>query len=336
MTAQALKFGTSRLSIEWVVLLVSIAAAALFAAMSVSIWIWDQRLQRCYNLIEGEKAMHYFAEADSAETVNARIGPDCTPRLKEIMTSLVTHLHAFAKDVQLTQEEWDYAIGFLTRTGHMCSDERQEFILLSDVLGFSMLVDAINTRRPPGATENTVFGPFHVAGAPERAMGENICLDGKGESCLFEGRVVDLNGAPIEGARIDVWSDNAEGYYDVQQPGIQPQWNNRGIFTTAADGVYRFIGIRPVSYPIPNDGPVGEMLEALGRHPYRPAHTHFLVTAPGYERLVTHTFVDNDPYLASDAVFGVKQTLVASFEHVGGDVEWRAKFDFVLNEMAEP
>lgn len=272
----------------------------------------------------------FFNEAESAEIVNARMGEEINPRLKEVMGSLVRHLHAFAKDIHLTQEEWDIAIDFLTKTGKICSDERQEYILLSDALGFSMLVDAVNNRRPVGATENTVFGPFHVAGAPERSMGDTISLDGKGESCLYEGRVIDLHGDPIEGARVDVWSDNCDGYYDVQQPDIQPKWNNRGIFTTGPDGKYWFVGIKPVSYPIPDDGPVGKMLASLGRHPYRPAHMHFLVTAPGYQKLVTHTFVGDDTYITSDAVFGVKQTLVAPFEHVGGETAWRSPFDFVL------
>ncbi|RFB84649.1 6-chlorohydroxyquinol-1,2-dioxygenase [Rhizobium leguminosarum bv. trifolii] len=277
----------------------------------------------------------YFSEERSVEAVNARIGRDINPRLAEIMASLVKHLHAFARDISLSQEEWALAIGFLTRTGHLCHDERQEFILLSDTLGFSMLVDAINNRRPPGATENTVFGPFHVEGAPIRHMGENISLDGKGESCLFIGRVLDLNGNPIEGARIDVWSDNADGFYDVQQPDIQPKWNNRGIFVTGADGAYSFVGIKPVSYPIPDDGPVGQMLASLGRHPYRPAHTHYLITAPGYQTLVTHTFVGDDPYLESDTVFGVKHSLVAPFERIDRPTIWRSDFDFVLTPVED-
>jgi protocatechuate 3,4-dioxygenase beta subunit len=273
----------------------------------------------------------YFSEDTSVDAVNSRMGKDINPRLATVMASLVRHLHSFAKEVELTQDEWDLGIDFLTKTGQICSEERQEFILLSDTLGFSMLVDAINNRRPEGATENTVFGPFHVAGAPEREMGANISLDGKGESCLYEGRVVDLDGKPIEGAKIDVWSDNAEGFYDVQQPDIQPRWNNRGIFTTGKDGAYRFIGIKPVSYPIPDDGPVGQLLAHLGRHPYRPAHMHYLVTAPGYQKVVTHTFVGDDPYLASDTVFGVKETLVAPFERVSdGETMWRSPFDFVL------
>jgi hydroxyquinol 1,2-dioxygenase len=275
--------------------------------------------------------MSYFTEASSVETVNGRMGEATDARLAEVMTSLVRHLHGFIKDIGLTQEEWEYGIGFLTRTGQLCSGERQEFILLSDTLGVSMLVDAINNRRPEGATENTVFGPFHVDDAPIRAMGDNISLDGKGESCLFEGQVLDLNGQPIEGAMLDVWSDNADGYYDVQQPGIQPRWNNRGRFVTGPDGRYSFQGIRPVSYPIPDDGPVGQMLNHLGRHPYRPAHMHYLVTAPGYQKLVTHTFVGGDGYLTSDAVFGVKTTLVAPFEAVqGGETLWRSPFDFIM------
>lgn len=276
----------------------------------------------------------FFTEEDSADAVNARIGPDVNPRLREVMTSLVKHLHAFTKDVRLTQREWEIAIDFLTRTGQICSEERQEFILLSDTLGLSMLVDAINNRRPASATENTVLGPFHVAGAPQREMGAPISFDGKGERCRFEGRVIDLRGNPVAGARIDVWSDNAEGFYDVQQPGIQPKWNNRGVFTTGADGKYSFIGIKPVSYPIPYDGPVGKMLAALGRHPYRPAHMHFIVTAPGCQTVITHTFVGDDPYITSDAVFGVKETLVAPFERVDdGEAVWRSPFDFTLTPL---
>ncbi|MFD1984289.1 intradiol ring-cleavage dioxygenase [Mesorhizobium newzealandense] len=277
----------------------------------------------------------YFTEENSTEAVNARMGESADPRLVEVMTCLVKHLHAFAKEIHLTQEEWDFGIDFLTRTGQICSAERQEFILLSDVLGFSMLVDAINNRRPTGATENTVLGPFHVDNPPVRKMGENICLDGKGESCLFEGRVLDLGGNPVNDARVDVWSDNADGFYDVQQLGIQPKWNNRGLFVTGEDGRYAFVGIKPVSYPIPDDGPVGKMLGKLHRHPYRPAHMHYLVTAPGYQKLVTHIFVRDDPYLESDAVFGVKKSLIASFELVKvGETQWHSPFDFVLTPIS--
>lgn len=274
----------------------------------------------------------YFSEENSVETVNARMGPSTDPRVAEVMTCLVKHLHAFAKEINLTQAEWEFGIDFLTKVGKICSDERQEFILLSDTLGLSMLVDAINNRRPSGATENTVLGPFHVANAPVRQMGDVITLDGKGETCLFEGMVTDLDGNPVAGATIDVWSDNADGFYDVQQPGIQPKWNNRGIFVTGEDGRYSFIGIKPVSYPIPDDGPVGKMLEHLGRHPYRPAHMHYIVTAPGFQTVVTHTFVGDDQYISSDAVFGVKDTLVAPFEKATtGPAVWRSPFNFKLN-----
>ena len=284
----------------------------------------------------------YFTEERSVEAVNARMGEDADPRLREVMGSLVRHLHAFVKDVELTQGEWGAAVDFLTRTGQMSDGNRQEFILLSDVLGVSMLVDAVANRRPGEATENTVFGPFHVPDAPERAMGDTITLDGKGESCLFHGRALDLDGNPIEGVSIDVWSDNADGFYDVQQPDLQPKWNNRGIFRTGPDGRYAFRGIRPVAYPIPDDGPVGQMLDALKRHPNRPGHMHFLITAEGYDTVVTHTFVAGDEWLASDAVFGVKESLIADFTRGGGSApdggeptEWESEFDFVLTRPGE-
>ncbi|MCB5198782.1 6-chlorohydroxyquinol-1,2-dioxygenase [Loktanella sp. TSTF-M6] len=278
-----------------------------------------------------DSAIAYFTEDDSVAAVTGRVGSDTDPRLAKVMNALVSHLHAFIKDVELTQAEWAQAIAFLTKTGQMCDGNRQEFILLSDVLGVSMLVDAINNRRPDGATENTVLGPFHVDGVPEMQMGTNISKDGVGESCLFEGRVTDLHGAPLAGARIDVWSDNAEGFYDVQQPDVQPQPNNRGIFVTGEDGRYWFAGIKPVSYPIPDDGPVGQMLGHLGRHPYRPAHMHFIVSAPGHETVIAHTFVKGDDYLRSDAVFGVKKTLIADYEATpDAATAWRSTFDFKM------
>lgn len=281
--------------------------------------------------------MSYLSEGNSVETVNARMSAASDARLRRVMASLVTHLHGFIKDVELTEAEWETAIGFLTRTGQMCSDARQEFILLSDALGVSMLVDAINHRAPEGATDSTVFGPFHVEGAPELPMGTCISLDGKGEICLYQGHVLDLDGKPIADALVDVWSDNADGFYDVQQPDLQPKWNNRGVFRTGPDGSYAFRGIKPVSYPIPDDGPVGQMLGALGRHPWRPAHMHFRVTAPGHARLITHIFVGGDSYLTSDAVFGVKASLIADFLPVQSPTEqWRTDFNFVLRPTADP
>ena len=276
----------------------------------------------------------FFNILQSEQVVLERNSQDLEPRLAEIMGSVVRHLHAFVKEVRLTEDEWSAAIDFLTKTGHTCSGVRQEFILASDTLGVSMLVDALNHQRPAKATENTVLGPFHVPGSPIRQMGESIVLDGKGELCLFRGCIRDLDGNPIAGAMLDVWSDNGDGFYDVQQPDIQPQWNNRGRFVTGADGAYHFIGIKPVPYPIPDDGPVGRMLRKLGRHPYRPAHVHFIVTANGYQKIVTHTFANVNQYLASDCVFGVKSTLVASYDRLEtarvGDVQWTSHFDFVM------
>ncbi len=272
-----------------------------------------------------------FTETTSGDVVNARHEACTNPRLAEVTSALVRHLHAFAKEVHLTQGECGLAVDFLTRTGQICSTERQEFILLSDVPGLSMLVDAINNRRSQGENENTVFGPFHVKDAPRRQMGDTICLDGKGETCLFEGQVLDLTGRPVFGATVDVWSDNADGFYDVQQPDVQPKGNNRGVFVTGLDGRYAFKRIKPVSYPIPDDGRVGQMLDLLGRHPDRPAHMHYLNTAPGFQCLVTHTFVGGDKYLPSDAVFGVKASLVAPFGRLAGqETLWRPPFTFVL------
>ena len=273
----------------------------------------------------------YFTEEGSVDAVTSRTSAETDERLATVWAALVKHLHAFAKEVDLQQGEWETGIDFLTRNGQMCDENRQEFILLSDVAGLSMLTDAINNREMVGATESTVLGPFHVAGAPELPIGSNILLDGKGDSCLFEGRVVDRDGNPIEGARLEVWCDNADGYYDVQQPDIQPKWNNHGIFTTGADGKYSFKGAKPVSYPIPYDGPVGQLLKKLGRHPNRPAHMHYILSASGYKTLCTHTFVDDDTYLTSDAVFGVKASLVAHFEESpDGKTDWRSPFDFVM------
>ena len=258
----------------------------------------------------------YFSEGTSAEVVVARNAKAKDARLAEVMAVVTRHLHAAVKEIEPTQEEWMAAIRFLTRTGHACTDWRQEFILLSDVLGVSMLVDAIDNRKPSGASESTVLGPFHVEGAPEMAMGADICLDGKGEPMLVRGRVTDPSGAPIEGAVLDVWQANDEGFYDVQQKGLQPEFNLRGVFRTGADGRYWFRGVKPKFYPIPDDGPVGELLKGLGRHPYRPAHLHYIIKARGFAPLVTHIFDPDDPYIASDAVFGVKESLLAAFRRV--------------------
>ena len=282
----------------------------------------------------------FFTEANSVEVVTGRNAASGDERLKEVMEVITRKLHEAVKEIEPTQEEWMTAIQFLTSTGHKCDDWRQEFILLSDVTGVSMLVDAINSRRPSGASENTVLGPFHVDGAPEYEMGANICLDRKGEEMVVRGRVLDTDGSPVKGARIDVWQANDEGFYDVQQKGHQPEFNLRGVFTTGGDGSYWFRAVKPKFYPIPGDGPVGRLLGQLGRHCYRPAHLHYIISAPGHDTLTTHIFDPDDPYINSDAVFGVKESLLAEFVRVedreksaalGFDgPHWEVEFDFVL------
>jgi catechol 1,2-dioxygenase len=256
-----------------------------------------------------------FSEERSAEVVAASFDGTRDLRLRRVLQSLVRHLHAFVKDVELTEAEWENAIAFLTATGHKCDGARQEFVLLSDVLGVSMLVETIN-HRAAGATESTVLGPFHVVDSPPRPQGADVSLDGKGEPCLVTGRVTGPDGEPIGGASIDVWQANDDGFYDVQQPGVIPASNLRGLFTASDDGTFWFRTVVPRHYPIPDDGPVGELLRVAGRHPYRPAHIHFIVGAEGYQPVTTHVFVAGTPYLDSDAVFGVKDSLVREFPTV--------------------
>jgi len=288
--------------------------------------------------------IQYLTEENSVECVLSRMDQCKDERFKQVMTSVVKHLHGVIKEVEPTVEEWATAIRFLTETGQKCDDKRQEFILMSDTLGVSMLVDAINHRKPSGATENTVLGPFHVAGAPVRQMGDDICLDHKGEPLFMSGRVVDVAGQPLAGASLDVWHSNEDGFYDVQQPGVQPDFNLRGLFRTGADGRYWFRSVKPQFYPIPTDGPVGKMLEMMGRHPYRPAHIHFIVAAAGFEPVTTHVFVRGDRYLETDAVFGVKDSLIIDFvkhddpqraRQLGvGNPFYTANQDFVLHRAA--
>ncbi|MBM3092435.1 6-chlorohydroxyquinol-1,2-dioxygenase [Ensifer sp. T173] len=282
----------------------------------------------------------YFTEEASAEVVNARMGQEADPRLREVMGTIVKHLHAAVKEIEPTHEEWLTAIKFLTAVGQMCTDWRQEYILLSDVLGVSMLVDSINHRRPSGATENTILGPFYVPEAPRYDHGTNICLDGKGEPLVVTGRVLDTDGKPIAGALVDVWQTNDDGFYDVQQKGVQPDWNLRGVFTTNEAGEYWYRSSKPRFYPIPDDGPVGKLLGALGRHPNRAAHIHFIVSAEGYDPVITHIFSPDCEYLDQDAVFGVKDSLIAKFERVTDadraqalefdEPFWSVNWEFVL------
>ena len=291
-----------------------------------------------------ETSARYFTADSSEEAVIERMIGCQDPRLAEVIHSVVRHLHAVVKEVEPTYEEWMTAIKFLTRTGQMCDDKRQEFILLSDVLGVSMLVDALNTRRPDGATENTVLGPFHVADAPDRALGETISEDGIGQPLVVSGQVRDVDGNPIVGAVIDTWQASEDGFYDVQQPGIQPDHNLRGVFRSDADGRFSYQAVKPRYYGIPDDGPVGQMLRALGRGNMRPAHLHYIVSAPGFETVTTHIVLRGDPYLDRDAVFGVKESLIRDFIE-RDDAEqaarlnvanpfWTVETDFVLTRSA--
>jgi catechol 1,2-dioxygenase len=268
-----------------------------------------------------------FTEETAADAVIESFGPETNPRLREILTALVRHLHAFTREVELTIPEWEKAIDFLTNTGHMCTDERQEFILLSDVLGLSMLVETITNRKYGVATESTVLGPFHVVESPVRELGDNIDMVGTGVPCVVTGRVVGVDGSPLSGAKLDVWQANDQGFYDVQQPEVQPRTNGRGLFTTDEDGRFWFRTIVPSHYPIPTDGPVGKLLIATGRHAYRPAHIHFIVEADGFRPLTTHIFVAGSKYIESDTVFAVKKSLVVDFEEVTDEAEaekWNA------------
>jgi len=279
----------------------------------------------------------------SAEVVKASFRAS-DQRLGELLGALVDHLHAFVKEVALTPPEWAAALTFLTDTGQTCDDVRQEFVLLSDVLGVSMLVESLHG---PGGhlTEATVEGPFHLVASPPRELGDDLNDSRRpGEPCLFTGTVVDEAGDPVSGAKVDVWQADAEGWYDVQRPAQATIGELRGEFTTDATGHFWFRTIVPSHYPIPTDGPVGRLLRAAGRHEFRPAHIHLQVSAPGLRTVTTHAFVGGSPYLASDAVFGVKQSLVVDFVTVDepelaaaagvANPFRRAEFPVVLQRLA--
>ncbi|MCK0114218.1 hydroxyquinol 1,2-dioxygenase [Ornithinimicrobium sp. F0845] len=267
-----------------------------------------------------------------------------SPRLRQLMQALVRHLHAFAREARLTEAEWEAAIGFLTDAGHITTDTRQEFVLLSDTLGLSMQTIAINNEAYRDATEATVFGPFFVEGAPLINNGEDLAFGAAGQPCWVEGRVTDTEGRPVHGARIEVWEADEDGFYDVQY--ADGRTAARAHLFSEEDGSYRFWGITPTPYPIPYDGPVGAMLQAVGRSPMRTSHLHFMVSAAQFRTLVTHIFVDGCDYLERDSVFGVKESLIKDFalQSAGtptpdgrdlGDREWaRVRFDIVLAPAA--
>ncbi|MBO0822332.1 MAG: intradiol ring-cleavage dioxygenase [Actinobacteria bacterium] len=255
--------------------------------------------------------------ADLTAAVIQRLNVTPDPRLREVMTALIQHLHAFVTDVRLTQDEWLAAIRFLTATGQISDDRRQEFILLSDTLGVSMLVDLLAEPSSAGAagfaTESTVLGPFYASGSPEREYGASIVERPSGELTWYTGRITDTDGNPIAGATLDVWQNADDMLYAVQNPEAPPD-NLRGIFRTRGDGSFAFLGVRPTDYPIPDDGPVGQLLARTGRHPWRPAHIHVIISAPGYQSVATHIFDADSKYLTSDAVFAVKASLIRKFD----------------------
>jgi protocatechuate 3,4-dioxygenase beta subunit len=273
--------------------------------------------------------MDPFIDHELTENVIAQFAGASDERLRQITISLVQHLHDFVRENQITLEEWRAGIDFLTKTGQKSDDQRQEFILLSDVFGVSMLVDAIN-HGAEGTTESTVLGPFYVEGAPVLPNGASIVNEAtEGEPARFFGRVTDPNGAPVAGAQLDIWSTAPNGFYDIQEP-EKPQ-NMRGKFITDADGRYEFRTSRPVFYSIPDDGPVGQLLDTVGRHPYRPAHVHVIVTADGFEPLTTQLYTKDDPYIDSDAVFAVRKSLIIDYGEPK-DGTFEVNFDFVLNK----
>lgn len=279
------------------------------------------------------------------EAVIARLDRCESPRLKEVLSSLVQHLHQFVRETRLTEVEWMQGIEFLTATGHLCDDKRQEFILLSDTLGVSMLAVMQNNVRPPQATEATVFGPFHVNGAPQFPLGADIANGAPGQPLYVNATVRGLDGLPLADAVVDTWQSDEDGFYDVQLPGAPTR--ARGVLRTDVQGRVYFRSILPVPYPIPTDGPVGRMLVASGRHPWRPAHVHFMIQAAGYETLITHVFRDGGQYLDSDVVFGVRSSLIAQYvHHEAGTLPpfgpatdgafYTLDFDFVLNPKTTP
>ena len=259
------------------------------------------------------KAAKRSLEDSITDDVVGRLKKTEDPRLREVMVAFVRHLHAFIREVEPTEAEWFEGIKFLTAIGQKCDDMRQEFILFSDTHGATMLIDAINNRKPKGATESSVLGPFYREGAPEIDQGQTINLTPEGEPCIVRGRVCDPKGKPIAGALLDIWQTASNGMYEGQDRN-QPSFNLRGRLHTGKDGAYEFRTVVPVCYPIPDDGPVGQLLKVTGRHPYRPAHIHFIVSAKGYKPVVTQVFADTDPYIKSDAVFGVKDSLVVHFD----------------------
>jgi hydroxyquinol 1,2-dioxygenase len=288
--------------------------------------------------------MPYVTEANLTDVVLERWKNIPDPRLREIMGALIKHVHAFVREIEPTQKEWATAIDFLTRTGKMCDDKRQEFILFSDVMGVSMLVDAINNRLPTGATPTTVEGPFHVANAPAMDNGANMAKGAPGIACFVVGKVSDLDGRPVANASLDLWQTDGEGYYEAQRDVTEP-WM-RGLYHSQPDGSYVVRTVAPIGYTIPMDGPIGELMKRTNISHMRPAHIHFCLESPGHHRVVTHLFQRGCEFIETDVVYGVKEPLIVDFVkqpagakaptgEVMNEPFYVVKYDFVLQKLAK-
>jgi hydroxyquinol 1,2-dioxygenase len=289
--------------------------------------------------------MPYVTEKTLTDVVSERWSDIPDPRLQQVMTALVKHAHAFVREIEPTQAEWFKAIDFLTRTGQMCDDKRQEFILMSDVLGVSMLVDALNHRRSNKATPSTVEGPFHVPDAPPFANGADMAANAPGITCFVSGKVSALSGEPVAGATLDLWQTDGEGLYEAQREGIDGAWM-RGLYRTQPDGSYLIRTVAPIAYTIPMDGTIGELMNRTNMSHMRPAHIHFAINAPGYHGLVTHLFQAGDEWIDDDAVYGVKEPLIVEFKKMpagskapSGEIMnqpfYLVAYDFVLEKQAQ-
>lgn len=281
----------------------------------------------------------FFTEEHSALTVAERLSKTEKTRLSDALIAVVGQVHTIIKEIRPTPEEWQQTIAFLTEVGHACDDKRQEWVLLADLLGLSALVEDMNSRRPPNATQNTVRGPFYRPDAPHLPLGVNISLDGVGEPLFVSGIVQGLDGVPLAGAIVETWQANSQGFYENQQPDLQPEFNLRGVFTTDAEGRFHYKTVKPAGYSVPDDGPVGQMLGRIGYPLRRPAHLHFIIKAAGYQPLTTHVFDQGDPKVAEDALFGVKHGLLGNFRKTASEAtapNWALDFTFVLcTEKAE-
>jgi len=273
-----------------------------------------------------------FNEANSSELVAQRLLKAKAGPLPQFLASVVDHLHQIVRETRPTAADWRQAIAFLTEIGHASDEKRQEWVLLSDLLGVTALVEEINSRRPRGATPNTGRGPFYRGDAPRLPLGADICLDGAGAPLIVSGRVADLDGVPIPGATVETWQANSQGFYENQQPDLQPEFNLRGVFITDKDGRFHYRTVKPAGYGVPDDGPVGQLLGRIGYPLSRPAHLHFLIRADNFETLTTQVFERGDPRLDEDALFGVKPELVGDFNHVTGQGRdsWALDFGFVM------